>query len=421
MAEYPGDGEEELLINRETEANSERCQVLRKMSDTRTYRRRWFVLGVVSLLSCSNAMIWITFAPVADMTANFFICSLDVVNYLSLVYLIVSIPVGFGATWLIDTLGLKISIILSSYMNMIGGILRCASAASIINSSFSGIYYVFAGQILCAAAQPLVLFLPAKLAAVWFPENQRATANMIASLSNPLGILLGNILSPIIVSREEYIPCLLGIYAVPAVVACILATAGVCEKAPPIPPSTSAINSSSEPFFSGLKQLMSNKAYVVLMLCFGAGLGIFTAFSSFLEQILCFKGYSNFFSGVCGALFIFFGFIGALICGLYVDRTKKFTEVVKTCLALTALTSIAFALVINFRGQKVLVAIVCAVFGLFGFAVYPIAMELAVECSYPIGEGASTGLAFISGFDVSDGRCVQLWIVRLCDLFSHGI
>ncbi|XP_069818307.1 solute carrier family 49 member A3 [Dendropsophus ebraccatus] len=377
--------------------NFERCQTLRKLSYTRLYKKRWLVLLAVCLLNASNAMLWISFAPVADLTAKFLKCSLDTINYLSLVYLVISIPVGFFASWLLDTLGLKYAIIISSWLNMTGSIIRSASAIPFMNSGRSNLVYLFVGQSICAVAQPLVLFVPAKLAAVWFPEHQRATANMIASMSNPFGIFLANILSPVIVSKAKDVPILHCVYGVPAVVACIIATGGVTLKAPLTPPSLSAVSSTSEPFFAGLKQLIKNKAYIILMICFGSGLGIFTAFSAFLEQILCFNGYSNFISGLCGALFIVFGAIGALLCGLYVDRTKKFTEIVKICFAFTALTVIAFAVVSNMKKVAPALVVICSLLGFFGFAIYPIAMELAVECSYPVGEGSSTGLAFISG------------------------
>uniref|UniRef100_UPI000D315D34 solute carrier family 49 member A3-like n=1 Tax=Maylandia zebra TaxID=106582 RepID=UPI000D315D34 len=36
-------------------------------------------------------------------------------------------------------------------------------------------------------------------------------------------------------------------------------------------------------------------------------------------------------------------------------------------------------------------------FGFFGFSIYPVAMELSVECSYPVGEATSAGLVFVSG------------------------
>lgn len=49
------------------------------------------------------------------------------------------------------------------------------------------------------------------------------------------------------------------------------------------------------------------------------------------------------------------------------------------------------------QGQRLALATVCSLFGLFGFAVAPVATELAVECSYPVGEGAAAGLAFMLG------------------------
>lgn len=40
-------------------------------------------------------------------------------------------------------------------------------------------------------------------------------------------------------------------------------------------------------------QLLKNKAYMILLACFGSGIGIFTCFSTLLEQILFVKGYTN--------------------------------------------------------------------------------------------------------------------------------
>lgn len=47
--------------------------------------------------------------------------------------------------------------------------------------------------------------------------------------------------------------------------------------------------------------------------------------------------------------------------------------------------------------QEVAVAAVCCLFGGFGFSIYPVVMELSVECSYPVGEATSAGLVFVSG------------------------
>lgn len=360
------------------------------------YRRRWLVLLVLCLLNCSNSALWLTFAPVADQSARYLKATLDQVNWLSLVYMVVAIPLSFGTSWMIDSLGLRITLILGSWLNMLGAVLRVLGT---LESVGQGEPYalVMSGQTLCAVAQPLVIFAPTKMAALWFPEHQRATANMIASMSNPVGLLVANILSPLIATTDDRIPLLLLVYAVPACLVCFLATVGLRSSGPPTPPSASAESSTSQPFIPGLKLLLRNRSYLVLLLCFGCGIAVFTCFSSLLQQILCVRGYSNYFAGLCGSLFIVFGVIGAGLLGLFVDRTKMFTEVTKVNLALSALACIAFAVVSQMRQQEVAVAVACSFFGLFGFSIYPVAMELCVECTFPVGEAASTGLIFISG------------------------
>lgn len=129
------------------------------------------------------------------------------------------------------------------------------------------------------------------------------------------------------------------------------------------------------------------------------------------------------FAGLCGACSIVFGIVGAGLLGLYVDKTKQFTEVTKINMCLTSLGCSAFAVVSErmwfyfslleicsrsqgvvfvrqvsqLKDMKVAIGAACAWFGLFGFSVYPVAMELGVECSYPVGEATSSGLIFISG------------------------
>ncbi|NXH20773.1 S49A3 protein, partial [Bucco capensis] len=344
----------------------------------------------------SNLQLWLTFAPVANEIAAYFHITLEMVNWLSIVYLLISIPFGLVATWVLDRVGLRCAVILSAWLNMMGSIIRMFSIMKFLSLSSQSYWYLFIGQCLCALAQPLIIFSPTKLAALWFPDHQRATANMMASMSNPLGILIANVLSPALVPEEKHIPLMLGVYAIPAVTACALATVGIHDKVPPTPPSASASNSTSQPFLTGLKMLLRNKSYIILAVCFGGGIGTFTCFSALLEQILCEKGYSNEFAGLIGALFTVCGLLGAFLLGLYVDQTRKFMESTKVCFCLSALASIMFAVTSWFRNQDVMLAITTSLFGFFGFATYPVAMELAVECSYPVGEGTSTGLIFVA-------------------------
>ncbi|XP_025777744.1 solute carrier family 49 member A3 [Puma concolor] len=370
-------------------------QALGALWDYRVYARRWVFLLVLSLLSFSNATLWLSFAPVADMIAHHFLLSTEQINWLSRVYLVASIPSGVVAIWVLDSVGLRWATIVCAWLNFAGSVFR--TLPFMVGGIQDPFAFLMGGQSLCALAQTLVIFSPAKLAALWFPEHQRATANMIGTMSNPLGILVANLLSPALVKKEEDIPMMLGIYIIPAGITCLLATACLLESVPPTPPSARAIHSTSEKFLDGLKLLSCNRAYVVLAVCFGGGIGIFSSFSALLEQVLCVRGYSNEFIGLCGALFIVFGVLGALVLSLYVDRTKLFTEAVKIGFCLTSVVCVAFALVSQLQGQTLALAAICSLLGLFGFAVAPIAMELAVECSFPAGEGAAAGLIFVLG------------------------
>ena len=74
-----------------------------------------------------------------------------------------------------------LQLILGAWLNMFGALVRfCGSPPG---REFKILYpVVMLGQTLGALAQPLIIFTPTKLAALWFPEHQRATANMIASM-----------------------------------------------------------------------------------------------------------------------------------------------------------------------------------------------------------------------------------------------
>ncbi|KAL5015889.1 hypothetical protein ScPMuIL_005478 [Solemya velum] len=368
-----------------------------KRKEYKTYKRRWFVLAIVVILNMSNSMIWLTFAPVADLMTTFYGIDAFSVNLLSLVYLIASVPCGFIASWLLDTLGLRVSLLLSAWLNCTGALLRNISALDSIPQD-AKFPLVMLGQSLAACAQPFVFTAPTKMAALWFPMTQRATANMLASMANPLGVMLANIIIPLVVGTKDTsnIPTMLWIISSPACFLAIMVTFGLCNSVPPSPPSSSA-DEKSEPFFVGLKKIMRNRSYLVLNISFGAGLGIITALTSFLQQILCPRGYTNDFAGMTGALLIGCGFVGALLAGLYVDRTKKFEEVVKISYGLAILCSGLFCQFSRLRDMNAAIVLSVCFLGCFGFAMYPISNELAVELTYPVAEATSTGMMFISG------------------------
>lgn len=51
--------------------------------------------------------LWLSFAPVADTIAHHFLLSTKQINWLSLIYLVASIPSGVVAIWVLDSVGLR--------------------------------------------------------------------------------------------------------------------------------------------------------------------------------------------------------------------------------------------------------------------------------------------------------------------------
>lgn len=71
---------------------------------------------------------------------------------------------------------------MGAWLNAIGAVIRILSGHDFVHKDIKFIV-VMTGQTFAALAQPFLLGSPTKLAAVWFGADERATANMIASLS----------------------------------------------------------------------------------------------------------------------------------------------------------------------------------------------------------------------------------------------
>ncbi|KJH43180.1 transporter, major facilitator family protein [Dictyocaulus viviparus] len=342
----------------------------------RVYARRWLILTVVALLNNTNTMSWIAFAPVSNYVNSFY--GENSAAWFSMVYMMCTIPVGFFAMWTGRRFGLRSAILIAGWTNGIGGLVR-------LSSSFVPPKYRFpigiTGQAIAAIAYPFIMFLPTKVAGSWFPDTQRGLATTVGVMSNPLGVLLANIISPQMVRSPQHVMYLNIFTFVTSVVAMILATVGVNRSEPKVPPTFSASKPQMD-FIPGLKACMMSKQYLILFFVMGGGIGMFNCLYTIMQELLCPSGYSNSFVGICAALMIVGGIIGAAGSGIFVDRTKMYEETMK----LTLHTDLVPFL-----------AITCVLFGIFGLATYPVGLELSAECTFPVSEATSTGLIVLSG------------------------
>ena len=85
---------------------------------------------------------------------------------------------GFLVKMKTDKMLFFVQVVMGAWLNAVGAAIR------IIGSFYSDNRFivVMIGQTLAACAQPFLLNSPTKLAANWFGEKERATANMLSSL-----------------------------------------------------------------------------------------------------------------------------------------------------------------------------------------------------------------------------------------------
>ena len=71
------------------------------------YKLRWWVLATVAMLNMSINALWISYAPIATKTADYFEVTPSKVDILLSVGYLFGIPVGALSLWMVPKLGLK--------------------------------------------------------------------------------------------------------------------------------------------------------------------------------------------------------------------------------------------------------------------------------------------------------------------------
>ena len=61
-----------------------------------------------------------------------------------------------------------------------------------------------------------------------------------------------------------------------------------------------------------MKMLLSNRNFLLIMVCIGGAVGVFNGLITMLQQMMCSRGYDPWMSGLCGSLMLGTGFLGVI-------------------------------------------------------------------------------------------------------------
>ena len=348
----------------------------------RVYGYRWIVLVAYMAIVALNQLLWITFAPVTVEAAKFYGVSDLYIGLLSMSFMIVYIVVSIPASWAIDTWGIRIAVGIGAALTGIFGLMR-----GLVSDNYT---LVMIAQVGIAVGQPFILNAVTTVAARWFPMRERATAVGLGSLAIYLGILGGVALTPGLTIQYGFSE-MLWVYGVASIGAAIIFFVFGKERpaSPPCPPELEARSL----VFDGLKQIMHQKDFILLLVIFFVGLGVFNAVTTWIEDILRPRGFSITQAGAVGGMMIGGGILGAIIFPLLSDYYRKRKPFIVLALmgAAVGLMGVAYG-----PGFTV-VSLGAFLLGFSLLSAGPIGFQYGAEATYPTPEGTSNGLLILMG------------------------
>jgi MFS family permease len=352
------------------------------MEEIRTYGYRWVILAVFMFVTALNQGLWITFAPITSDAMKFYATSDIAIGLLSMIFMVVYILLFLPSAWLIDTWGFRKSVSLGAVLTAVFGVTR-----GIFADNFA---LVFVSQIGIAIGQPLILGAITKLGARWFLLDERATAAGLGTLAIYLGILASLILTPLLMASYGMKGMLLMAGAVSCVAAILFI---IMAREHPLTPPGPAGHDERTLMLDGLKSMLRQKDFILLLVIFFIGLGMFNGITTWIEEILGPRGFSAAQAGLAGGLMLIGGVVGAVVIPLISDSTRR-----RKPFIILALVGLIPGLVgLTFATTWWLLAASAFVFGMFLLSAGPVGFQYGAEITLPAPEGTSNSMVIVMG------------------------
>jgi MFS family permease len=347
--------------------------------EVKVYGYRWIVLLVFMFASLVMQIFWICFAPITGYAARYYGVSDMEIGLLAMIFMYIYIPLAIPASWAIDTWGFKKAVGLGAIMMGVFGILRALAS--------SNYTLVLVATIGIAAAQPLFLNSGTKVAAKWFALQERATVIGIGAVAPLLGIVLGQMLTPGLVTGFG-MTTTLWIYGILGALSAVLFLAFAKEN-----PPTPAGYEERVLMLDGLKHIFTLRDFYLIAFVYFVVNAIFNGISTWVEVILRPKGLDIGQAGTIGGLLMIGGIVGVFVLPPISDRTRKR----KGVFIVGLLLSVPFLVGLVLFNSYALLMVTIFLLGLFMMGTIPIALQYGTEICYPAPEGTSGGMLTLAG------------------------
>lgn len=392
------------------------------LEQTHAYKRRFFILALFCSHSAVNSFQWIQYSSITNIITSYYGASNLQVNCTSLVYMVTYIPFIIHASLMLERVGLRKAVLLGTFGTALGSLIKWWLGG---HAGIEAFWWMMLGQTIVALSQLYIISIPPLLAAVWFPDDQVSTATGVGVFGNQLGIALGFIIPPLVISSTNAGKDIIGrdlnnlacaIFWISFLI-CVVSFVAFRDK-PPKPPGSASLHAAQQqqkrqhetadgdeqqsadkekqqepPAHDSIKELCEDTDFRYLILSYGINVGCFYAVSTVLNQMVATKWTDLVdLAGTMGLLIVVSGMVGSVVCGQLLDRTHAYKVIIVLIYLFSLVSMILFTLVLELVALVWPLYLASVVLGFFMTGYLPLGFEFAAEITYPHPANTPAGL-----------------------------
>ena len=320
----------------------------------------WAVLGAYVGLVAASHVLWISFAPVSGRAAHAFETTEVSIGLLVSVGPLCSAALSIPGGLIADRFGYRTPLLWAGLATSVFAFLRPLAGG------FPVLLVLTIGLLL---PQPLLINAVADLVNRHFPEQEAATATGLGTMAIFLGITLGLVVTPGLVSA-------LGVRGSQVVFAAAsLAALGVFWRLTPGPVPDRLVAPGELSVRRALGRVLRSASQWRLSAALFLGFGLYLGITAWLEQILKPRGVDEAAAGLVAGTITIAGMVGSVVLGAVSDRLRRR----KPFLVVAGVAAAPTLWLLGHLGWLGGLVGVAFVLGFFLLAALPIAIAVASE------------------------------------------
>lgn len=337
-------------------------------------KSKWVILAAYSFLVALNQFMWINFASISEQvqslynTSDLYVALLAII--FPLIYIIFSIPAGI----IVDRKGYRYSILAGGILMLVFSIIRAAEV---------NYYFLLAGQVGIAFAQPLLNNSVSKLANTEFQQTEVTMAIGFGTLAIFIGVAAGMIVPPVMIQFVS-IPLMLFIFAVITLIAFSFYLISMrFAKKIEMPEKTKL----------HIGKVLRYREILILSYIAFVGMGVFNGILTWIDSIFQHVGISMLQAGEIGLVLVVGGILGSYFIPLLSSKYRQRKIFTIIAIIITIIILLVYMLVPYF----IVLVTLSMILGFFLLGAFPLIIDWATVITGSKYAGSATAIIWLLG------------------------